>query len=64
MECIAYPGGAQAIGCQANIVLAPDLFVFKRVSLAELTPQIPGERIDLATFLDVFDDYRKVGFGT
>ena len=34
MKCIAHPGAAQPVGRQADVILAPDLFIFQRVDLA------------------------------
>ena len=61
MEGVADPGVAEAVGRQADVVLAPDLLVFERVETADAARQVPGQGVDAAALLDVLDDDRQVG---
>ena len=63
VESIAHPCTPHAVGGEALIVLAPQLFIFQRVHLPQFPAQIPGEGVDFAAFFDVFDDDGEVGAG-
>ena len=56
MKSIAHPGIAHPIRCQALVILAPNLFIFKRVSFPQAPAQIPGQRIDFSSFLYILHD--------
>src|SRR3972149_12330046 len=63
MKGIAHPGVPQSVGGQADVVLAPDLFILEGVDLSQSAGKIPGQGVDPAALLDVLDDDREVGAG-
>ena len=62
MEGVAYPGAVHPVGCQALVVLQPDLLIFERVGFSKFAANVPGQRVNLPALLDVLDDDRQVGF--
>ncbi len=63
VEGIAYPGVAKTIGRQADVILAPDAFVFEDIHPAQAGSQVPCQRIDAPTFLYILNDDCQISPG-